>query len=642
MFPYQRLHDIFQFIYYNDMALPGKLASNLNISIRTLRSDIIVLNDILDVHGAKIKLKRGEGYYIEVINQKVFSIFLQSQINSAPKTIGLETTESRIRYLMNILILHNDYVSFEKMADAVFVSTTTLQNYLKSIYKTIEEYELEYISRPDRGVKIIGDEKNKRSCMINNLLHFHNKEYTSDFTNEEQFLFQNLDLIELNQMIADVFLLEDISITDMNLKRLTIHIAIMYYRIRNDHYISFRKDFTIDPTFEDLLTTIIKILEDRYHIYINDGEKEYLYIHIISNADCNILAMSDGNVISLISKFLDSIYQDYNFDLRDDKILMEDLSKHMKSILSTKSLNLEKKNPLINTIRNNFPLPFEITLTCIRKAFEDLPFVLTEDDAGYIALHIGAAIERCFSGKYEAKKVILVSDGSHATARILEARLQNYYSNKIEILMICSCSQIESIPIEQLNEIDFIISTTSLKITTCPVIIVDFALKKQDIEAISKMLNTIANNKWKKTVQFFDEMLFIKKHDVASKEVILEELCTMLYNQRIIEDDFLESVIEREDIAKTNINEVFALPHAMKLCANETKVAVAILEEPVYWHKEETVQIIFLLATKQNEQANIEHLYDIVVEIVNNTALQKRIMKCTDYATFKHILSDCV
>lgn len=641
MFPYHRLQDIFQFIYNNDVALPGKLASNLNISVRTLRSDISVLNDILADHGAAVLLKRGEGYYIDIQDKEAFSAFAQALANSSTATLGLETTESRIRYLISILLLSSDYLSLDYLADTVFVSTATLQNYLKSIYKILEEYDLDYILRPDRGVKLVGDEKNKRSCMINNLLHFHNKEYTSDFTNEEQFLFQSIDLDELKKIISDVFLLANIGITDMNLKRLTIHTALMYLRIKNEHYINFKNTYTIDPAFEDLLTTIIQILEDRYEIYISDGEKEYLYVHIISNADCNILDMSDSNVTALISRLLDCIYQDYSFDLRGDAILMEDLSKHMKSILSTKSLSLEKKNPLINTIRNNFPLPFEITLTCIRKAFTDLPFSLTEDDAGYIALHIGAAIERCFSGKYEAKNIILVSDGSHATARILEARLQNYYSNKINIQMICSCSQMESLSTEQLAEVDFIITTAPLKRNDRPVVIVDFALKKQDIEAISRMLNSISNSKWKKTMQFFDETLFIKRKHIEDKDKLLQDLCDMLQKQNIIEHDFLPSVIDREGIAKTNINEIFALPHAMKLCAKQTKVAVALLEEPVKWHKEETVQIIFLLATKQNEQANIEHLYDIVVEIVNNSALQKRILKCDSYSSFMEILADC-
>lgn len=642
MLPYQRLYDIFHAIYNNHMTLPAKLSSHFTISIRTLRSDITLLNDILRKHGAKIVLKRGEGYSFDIHDTEAFQKIVQTLQLTKNKTMNLETADSRIRYLFLYLISKNEYISYEELADAIYVSNATLHNYLKSVTKSLEEYHIEMIVRASSAVKLIGDEQDKRRCIMDTLLRHDHAESISGFTREEQRLFPEIDLDELKQILFDVFQLEDITMTDMNLKNLTIHIALMLLRIQQANYVNYKKLNTIHIAFKNALSTIINIMEDHYHVQIDEDEKEYLYLHIISNADCNLLECNDTDVASYVANFLDFIYQDYNFDLRSDTILLEDLLKHMNSILSTKSLNLKKKNPLLNTIRNNFPLPFEITLTCISKAFSTSPFFLTEDDAGYIALHVGAAIERCFSGKYKAKNVILVSDGSHATSRILEARLKNYYTNKIEICKMCSCAQLDTLSPEVLETIDFLISTTALKKATCPVIIVDFALKNQDIEAITKLLNTMTINKWKQTAPFFDEQLFLMKPMVDNKQVLLEEMCALLQTHHIVEDNFLASVIEREDLAKTNINEVFALPHAIKLYANETKVVVVILDKPLMWHNEETVQIIFLLATKQNEQVNVEHLYDIVIEIVNNTSLQKRILKVQNFQEFTSVLSEYI
>ncbi|MFQ7174513.1 MAG: PRD domain-containing protein [Thomasclavelia ramosa] len=76
--------------------------------------------------------------------------------------------------------------------------------------------------------------------------------------------------------------------------------------------------------------------------------------------------------------------------------MSHDLFLHFKSILNTKSFALNKRNPLLNTIKTNFPLAFDITLTCTAKIFNKPPYILTEDEVGYVSLHIGAAIERCF------------------------------------------------------------------------------------------------------------------------------------------------------------------------------------------------------------------------------------------------------
>ena len=62
----------------------------------------------------------------------------------------------------------------------------------------------------------------------------------------------------------------------------------------------------------------------------------------------------------------------------------------------------------------------------------------------------------------------------------------------------------------------------------------------------------------------------------------------------------------------------------MEACSKETKVAVAILDQPVEWNdKHEEVQIIFMISIKQGEQKQFEHLYDLFIEIVGNTKLQQ-------------------
>lgn len=98
-----------------------------------------------------------------------------------------------------------------------------------------------------------------------------------------------------------------------------------------------------------------------------------------------------------IREMLYTIYENYRFDLRGDDILKEDLFRHMKSIFTSKLYNLNIRNPLLNTIKNNYPLAYEMTLTSVRKIFTKEPFILSEDDIGYVSVHIGASIERIFA-----------------------------------------------------------------------------------------------------------------------------------------------------------------------------------------------------------------------------------------------------
>lgn len=181
---------------------------------------------------------------------------------------------------------------------------------------------------------------------------------------------------------------------------------------------------------------------------------------------------------------------------------------HFKSILNTKSLALNKRNPLLNTIKANFPLAFDITLTCITKIFNKPPYILTEDEIGYVSLHVGAAIERCFSGSLQRKSVILVCGSGQATTRMLEARLNVFFKDKIMIVHRASYNEFINYTKRELLNIDFVISTIPLKSNYVPTITVDFSLNNQNIEDISKFLTSISLDKMKKSNKFLIKIYF--------------------------------------------------------------------------------------------------------------------------------------
>lgn len=634
MFPYNRLNEIFTYIRQNDLVSAKHLSSLLKITERTIRSDIQTINEIIKDKGAQIKLKRKAGYYIEINDQEKYHTFLSSieQINTINPE--LDTSQDRIKYLLNLLLYSDEYMTLDDLADNIYVSKNTLQNYIKTLKNIFSKYNLEYISKTNAGVKVIGNEDDKRKCLVENVLSFNFQNYVTGFTKEEYTLFEGIDLDLLKQIISNKLKKAQIKTNDFNFKNLVIHFALMISRIQFDCYINTNNAIKIDDNYTDFINDISLEIENTFNITISEGEKKYLYSHLVANTQLNDLVDNDNKIKELVEELLNNIYLDYNFDLRKDEILAHDLFLHFKSILNTKSFALNKRNPLLNTIKTNFPLAFDITLTCTAKIFNKPPYTLTEDEVGYVSLHIGAAIERCFSGSLQNKSVILVCGSGQATTRMLEARLSVFFKDKITIVRKASYNEFINYTKRELLNIDFVISTIPLKSDYIPAITVDFALNNQDIEAISKFLTSISLNKMKKSNKFFDKNLFIHLDKVTSKEALLKQMCQLMENQDIVDNDYFDYVMERENLAKTNMNEVFALPHPMRLCAKDTKVAVAIIDQPLTWYQHDTVQIVFLLAIKQGDQQDIEHLYDIFIEIVNNPKLQQSIIHSYNYDSF--------
>lgn len=633
MFPYGRLSEIFNYIRKHDYISSERLASRFDVTDRTIRNDIQEINSVLEEYGAAIKLKRKYGYYVEVSDDKGFQKFLGQLEEVSRNELELESSKDRIKYILSLLLESGDYIPLDEIMDRVFISKNTLNNYIKAIKKIIEKYNLEYISKPNAGIKIIGAEDDKRKCIMDHIITYDFDNYITGFTREERALFSGIDLDYLKKITLSQLNRRNIETSDYNIKNLIIHLALMIMRVKSNNYINIL-EIPTEYSIMCIVESLCKEIEGYYDIAISHGEKLYIYLHFVANTHMDVTDIDDNWLSESIDKVLEVIFENYNFDLRDDEILLEDLFRHMKSIFTSKSFGLNIRNPLIQMIKNNYPLAFEITLTAVSKVFSEQPFVLNEEDVGYVSVHIGAAIERYFTKRLEKKNVILVCGSGQATTRMLEARLNLYFPDKINIVKSLSYNEYNNYRGKDFNKIDFIISTIPLESKIIPSITVNFSLKNKDIECISRFLNVMNVRKENRKLAFFDEELFLRLKEVSGKEELLRILYEKLKDKGIVEDDFIDSVLERESLGQTNMNDVFALAHPMKLCAKETKVAVAILDKPVLWNKDETVQIVFLLAIKQGVQKDIEYLYDSFIEIVNDAKQQQKILDSPNYKEF--------
>lgn len=632
MFSSSRLEEIFIQISKNEFTTIKELTNSFHVTDRTIRTDIQAINLEIAKYECEILLKRKSGYYLMSYNKDKFKE-LQNQIEKQTNVLTFNSLDDRIKYILQKLLYSQDYVILDDLANEVFVSRNTLQNYIKPIKETLETYNLIYVSKPNLGVKVFGNEKDKRECLLNEILCKDTPTYIIGFTKEEQMLFRDIDLFEIQTLVNQLLNKHDIHASDYDRKNLIMHCALMISRVKTENYIPFDVQFPIQDDIYELIEQLCIQLENKFVIQITSGEKQYIYLHIASNTHMNIYSVNTVKLQNQITKLLEVIYEEYNFDLRQDAVLKKDLFNHFSSILSSKNIYMNKKNPLLNTIKTNFPLPFEITLTSTAKVFSE---ALTEDEIGYISLHIGAAIERCFTSMYQKKRVVLVCGSGIATTRMLEARLQTFFNSKIVI--VNKISYAEFMHYDFAN-IDFVISTIPIQSDNIPVEIVDFTLKNTDIEKISKRLSHM-DKKANFVTKFFDKQLFLHKSNAVTKEDVLKELAHLLENQNIVSDTFIHSVLKRESIACTNLNDIFAIPHPMEACSNETKVAVAILDQPVEWNdKHEEVQIIFMISIKQGEQKQFEHLYDLFIEIVGNTKLQQDIVHSNSFEEFLYTIS---
>lgn len=639
MFQHKRLNMMFNHIRKNEYTPVSSLQSLLNITDRTIRNDILEINDTLSAYGALVKLKRNYGYYIEITDDEKYSDFLKTFEHSDDKKMNIDTSEERIKYILNELLSSEDYVSMDELSETVFISKNTLNKYIKTIKNIVNKYDLEYITKPSSGVKIIGSEDRIRKLYVEYILSANFNEYVTSFTKEERSIFSNIDLDWLRKITIDQLNSHFVKTSDYNMKNIIIHLALMTTRVLGNHYINLY-NITPDSSIMGLINGLCREIEGKYDIILSQSEKNYMYLQLIANTHLDITYIDDEKLRDSINQMLQVIYTDFNFDLRTDEILCADLFRHLKSIFTSKLYDLNSNNPLLETIKTNYPLEYEITLTAIAKTFVFEPYVLKEDDVGYVSVYIGAAIERCYYKSQKKKNVILVCGSGHATTRMLETRLNIVFPDKINIVKCLSYNEYSSYTKEDVEDIDFVITTITLDNNLLPSVMVDFALNNKDVESINRHLSKMLHKRLQMFEHFFDKDLFMRLKGNTTKEGVIRTMYQKTYDKGIVDERFIDSVLKREGIGKTNMNDVFALPHPMELCATDTKVVVALLDNPIKWNESNMIQIVFMLVIKQGEQTDFEHLYDIFIEIISDSKLQQKIINSQTYEEFMDVLYD--
>lgn len=638
----KRLTSLFKLLNENSNKITCKeLSSFFKVSERTIRNDISSINSILGKNGALIQNKKGEGYYINILDSSLYQQYLAdiSDVLMDSREIPDSPTE-RYKYILKYLLYSNSYVKVDYLAEMLYVSKVTILNDIKTIKSILSKYNLTLTSKPYHGMKIIGKEIDIRRCISANIINKNFDNYIIGITDEEIQLFKNIDLIDLQKFILKEINNSKARFSDFNLKNFIIHLAITISRLLENYYLDdvqylTSTNFKLDKTLKNILDYI----EKKYKILLPKSDKVYIYNHYISKSTpCeNYLQNKDNFILEYVSEILENIYTHYNFDLRNDNILYNDLVIHFKSILNSKYYNLNRTNPLINTIKSNYPLAFEISLTAVKNVFEKSIYTLTEDEIGYVSLHIGASIERLFQDSVKTKNAVIVCGYGYGSSRLLEVQLNKIFHNKINVI---KCLYFNQYCNKELENIDLIISTIPLTHNKIPVVLVDLPLLKKDIENVSKAITHNSNENYMVINEFFDEKLFILNPNVQDKYSLIKLMCQKLNENEVVFSSFIDSVFYRESLSSTDIDEFLAIPHPMDLSSVKTKICVAILKESIIWNKNSTVKVVFMLAVNKDDSIKTEYMYNTFLKIIEDDNIKQRISNCSDFSSFISIINN--
>jgi lichenan operon transcriptional antiterminator len=620
-----------------------ELAQKVGVTSRTIRNDIKLLNEDLHQYEIDIQSIRGKGYALSVKNQEKFQE-LMGKVSAEDMIVTPERPESkeeRVVYIIKRLLLTHQYIKLEDLAHELYVSRSTVQGDLKEVKKRLEFYNLVFLQKPNYGLKVKGEEVKIRFCMSEYI--FNRRSLSKEVNEHLGAIFAEQEISVVRRIMIEEIKKQQIILSDLSLNNLVVHLLISYKRIQAGNYASFYiEEFSsIKESKEyEVATCIVKELEKHFGLPFPQHEILYVALHLLGTKlishskeqGVSVKELVNQEMYQLASELLQAIDEELKLDLQHDEELLLGLCLHLKPFLNRHKYGMNLRNPLLAEIKANYPLAFEggVVAGSVLKSKYNIDS--TEEEIGYLALHIGGALERK-SMKVRRKRCVIVCASGLGSAKLLEYKLRKEFGHELEIVGTTEYYRLSEM---SLHSLDFVISTIPIETASIPVVQVKSILGLEDLNKIEK---TIRKSKHQ-IAQFIREDLIFLNRTFENRKDVIHFLACELEKREIVPSSFFHSVMEREEISATSFGNLVAIPHPIQPYTDSTFWTIVLLDKPIKWG-EEFAQFICLLNVEKESNQDLKEMYEFLIEIVNNPHLVKKLLKCKTYKEFMNVLFLC-
>jgi len=633
-FPYQRLAHLFDALQAETLP-QDELAKRLDVSTRTVRADITALNEIMAQYGASFVHNRGSGYQLKIDDQTLFSALQETnnrRVSPTPRT-----APERVNYLLIRFLTSAFSLKLEDLADEWFVSRGTLQNDMAEVREHLARYHLSIETKPRYGMKLFGAELAIRSCLTDLLFQLESDEQSHPLLKTESLALEALGPLTdfMHQSLAQ----SSIQLTDEGEQYLILYCAVAIKRISGGYPLT---DFDAeegDPAVKQVSTRLAAELKALVGKEIPAAEEAYLRVNIAARRVQNILPtdINADDDESLVDYILSYINAHYNYDLQGDKQLRADLLTHIKTMITRVKYQINIPNPLLSNIKQHYPMAYDVTLAAVSSWGKYTPYSLSENEIGFLVLHIGVGLERHYNIGYQRHpQVMLVCDTGNSTIRMIQAQISRKYPQLV-VTQVVSLRDYEKL--EHIDE-DFIISNARINEKNKPVVVLSPFPTEYQMEQLGKLV-LVDRTRPYMLEKFFDERHFMIINQPMTQAELFHKVCSQLEEEGYVDAEFYPSVVEREEIVSTMLGEGIALPHSLGLLAKKTVVITLLSPQGIEWGDGETAHVIFLLAISKADYEEAMAIYDLFVTFVRERSMS-RLLSSESFDSFKAIAIDCL
>ena len=618
-----KLFELLRIVPTDSFHTSQELANKLGVSEKTIRTRMKELNSILELNGAEVVSKRHLGYQLVITDEQLFlNLTNQATVQEIPDGI-----EERQHFLLKKLLEFDEYIKLDDVAEELFVSRQTLAVTVRRVEEILGFYGLSINRKPNYGIKVIGNEFDKRTCIVNNLYVEKN-----DFEKEQW----------LAQLIISGNQKHKVNMSEISLANFIRYLIVSLNRISQGHTLESSNDQSkdISSATQFIIDNYCESIEEEYNIILDQDERQFLAIHFGSQLSSDSYSQYGPNFVitskidELVFKMLTRVYDTFSINFRNNLELRMSLNQHLVPMDIRLRYHIPITNPLLEVIKQQYTYPFTLAMAACTSLSEYYHKDIPEDEVAYIVLIFALATEKR-ARTIEKKNIVLVCVSGTSSSQLFKFKYKQAFGTYLNDIYDCSVAELDFFDFKG-KKIDYIFTTVPLKHKyEVPICEINLFIDTKDILTYQELFESSDSSN---LLNYYSTNLFIPNLKAETREEVIQKMCDHIARYGLLPAGFYDAVMEREELGQTDFGNLVALPHPYKILTESSFVTVAVLEKPIMW-KNHHVQVVFLLAISSQEDSYLERFYEKTSSLFFDERAIQTLIKQPRFETLLNILN---
>lgn len=480
----------------NDYMTVSEIGKVLKVTNRTIYRQLPEVNQVLEFYGLRLEnvAKKGMQILGPLSQMKKLSNDFEEQ-----KTEQVYSGTDRIHLIIMKMLFRDDYMKTRSFAIDLHTSVQTIRNDYEQVREILDSHEIQFLTKKGEGVRVSGEERNKRHLCVSILLQHITPNVMLDWLKGKQNKVNPyLEIIKewgyedtleiLYNSVSQMIIQSKVMVSDRELQEflLLLTLFIKRHKVMEDenNMLSIHGNST-EPEHE-IYGEIITFLLEEFRMELYENEKNYFYwlIHffLVRTGSREKTEKSTILLLDSITRLIAKVALKFQFPFDTDKNLAWNLMLHTKIALERIESGMSVSNPIRDEIYDSNPKLYDLVKESLGEIFPAIE--IPEDEISYIAIYFIASREYLSKASISALVVCTTGIGS---SKMLRSRLEREFA-EIRVTKILTLHKLEQ---EDFSQYDLIISTTTLEMEEDKYLLVSPLLNEKDMEEVRKKINSL-------------------------------------------------------------------------------------------------------------------------------------------------------